>query len=117
LHPGGGYFYTGHPVAAIFPAVAETIFLLDVLVILIAGFSSPTAPPELMTTLAILAVFWTLETAVTILPCRRFVREFIPLRRAVAAVPPTELNETESRDGDVDGMVAGGARGPFGFFD
>ncbi len=57
LLPGGGYFYTGHPVVAIFPAVVEAIFLLDVLAILFFGFSAPKVGPELMSTLAILAVF------------------------------------------------------------
>jgi hypothetical protein len=80
LLPGGGYFYTGHPLVAIFPAIVEAIFLLDVVVILLVGFSSPKAAPELVHGILILGVFWALETGITILHCRRFVREFIPLR-------------------------------------
>ena len=32
--PGGGYFYTGHPLIAVVPAVFEALLLLDVLLIL-----------------------------------------------------------------------------------
>jgi Bacterial PH domain len=85
--PGGGYFYTGHPLVAMLPAVVETLFLLEVLAILLVGFASPQAVAQLLSSIALLALFWALETAVTILHCRRFVREFIPLKRVSAEVP------------------------------
>ena len=80
LLPGGGYFYTGHPLIAMLPAVVEGILLLDVLVLLFAGLASPNARPNILASLAILGLFWGLESAVTILHCRRYIREYIPLK-------------------------------------
>ena len=87
LLPGGGYFYTGHPLIALLPAVVEGIFLFDIIVLLFTGLSSPNALPELTGTLLILAIFWGLETAITILHCRRYIREFIPETRDPNRVP------------------------------
>jgi hypothetical protein len=87
--PGGGYFYTGHPLIAIFPAVVEVFFVLDILVYLIAGSHSPKAAPNVLPTVAILGLFWALETAVTILHCRRYIRDYIPLN-------PSALRQTLS---------------------
>lgn len=79
--PGGGYFYTGHPLVAILPAIVEGILVLDLLVLLFAGLTSPQALRNILPALVILGVFWALETAVTILHCRRYIREYIPDRR------------------------------------
>jgi hypothetical protein len=79
--PAGGYFYTGHPLIAILPAIVETIFLVEVLVILFARMASPKAVPDLFAALLGLGIFWALETAITILHCRRYVRDFIPEKR------------------------------------
>jgi len=85
--PGGGYFYTGHPLIAIVPAIVEALLVLEILLILFAGLASPKAVPELFTGLLLLVLFWGLETAVTILHCRRYVRDFIPEKRDPARVP------------------------------
>lgn len=85
--PGGGYFYTGHPLIAIIPAVVEALLVLEILLILFTGLASPKAVPGLFAGLLFLAVFWALETAVTILHCRRYVRDFIPEKRDPARVP------------------------------
>jgi hypothetical protein len=78
LLPGGGYFYTGHPFIAMLPAVIEGFLMLDILVLLFAGLSSPSTRVTVLPTLTVLILFWSLETAVTILHCRRYIREFIP---------------------------------------
>jgi hypothetical protein len=33
LLPGGGYFYTGHPLVAIVPAVVEALLVLEILLV------------------------------------------------------------------------------------
>jgi hypothetical protein len=81
LLPGGGYFYTGHPLIAMLPAVVEGLLVLEILVLLFAGLASPKAMPNILSGLLLLGLFWALETAVTILHCRRYVREYIPERR------------------------------------
>ena len=90
LLPGGGYFYTGHPFIAIIPAIVEAFLVLEILLILFAGLSSPKAVPDLFAGLLILVLFWALETAVTILHCRRYVRDFIPQKRDPARAPAVD---------------------------
>jgi hypothetical protein len=79
--PGGGYFYTGHPLVAIIPAVVEGVLVLQLFVFLFAGLTSPKTLPNLLPSLVILGVFWALETAVTIRHCRRYIRDYIPEKR------------------------------------
>jgi hypothetical protein len=81
LLPGGGYFYTGHPLIAILPAIVEGLLVLEILVFLFAGLASPKAMPNILSSLLLLGLFWAFETAVTILHCRRYVREYIPSRQ------------------------------------
>ena len=89
--PGGGYFYTRHPLIALLPAIVETIFIVDILIILFAGLASPKAVPDLFAGLLGLGIFWALETAITILHCRRYVRDFIPEKRDPTRSPQTAI--------------------------
>jgi hypothetical protein len=84
LLPGGGYFYTGHPLIAMLPALVEGLLVLEILVFLFAGLASPKAMPNILSGLVLLGLFWAFETAVTILHCRRYVREYIPEKRDLA---------------------------------
>ena len=79
--PGGGCFYTGHPLVAIIPAIVEGVLILEVLVFLLAALTTPHAAPNLLPALLILGVFWGLETTITILHCRRYIRDYIPEKR------------------------------------
>jgi hypothetical protein len=81
LLPGGGYFYTGHRGIAIFLAVIEGYLVLEILFFLFIGLSSPKALPNIRSTLIALGLFWAIETAITILHCRRYIRDFIPDKR------------------------------------
>ena len=92
--PAGGYFYTGHPMIALLPALVEIIFLIDVLGLILVGNRDPQSAGNLPGLLILLFVFWGLETAITILHCRRYIREYIPLKRA-----RTETNRTLAADG------------------
>ena len=94
--PGGGYFYTGHPLIAIVPAVVEAFLVLEILLVLRAGFTSPKAVPEFIHVLLILAVFWALETGITILHCRRYIREFIPEKRDPARMPQKAMPKMDN---------------------
>jgi len=85
--PGGGYFYTGHPLIAMIPAVVEGIFMVNILLLLLAGVASPRVRSNLLPTLAVLVLFWAFETAVTILHCRRYIREYIPEKRGALRGP------------------------------
>ena len=79
--PGGGYFYTGHRGIGIFLGIVEGYLLLEILLLLFAGLASPKAMVNIRSALVLLAFFWAIETAVTILHCRRYIRDFIPEKR------------------------------------
>ena len=79
--PGGGYFYTGHRGIAIFLAVVEGYLFLEILLLLFGGLASSKGIPNLRAALLVLAFFWGVETAITILHCRRYIRDFIPEKR------------------------------------
>jgi len=81
LLPGGGYFYTGHRGIAIFLAVIEGYLVLEILRFLFVGLSSAKALADIRSTLIVLGFFWAIETAITILHCRRYIRDFIPDKR------------------------------------
>ena len=79
--PGGGYFYTGHPLVGLLPALAEIYFIFIIVVIAATGLKSPDAVAGLIGAFTVLAFIFALETAVTILHCWRYIREFIPEKR------------------------------------
>lgn len=79
--PGGGYFYTGHRLIAILPAIVEIFLVLEILALLAVGLRSPQALHRIFSVLLILGLVWAVETAVTILHCRRYIRDFIPEKR------------------------------------
>jgi hypothetical protein len=87
LLPGGGYFYTGHPLVAMIPAVVEGFLVLEILVLLVAGLASPKVMPSIRPALLVLLFVWAIETAVTILHCRRYIRDFIPEKRDPTRAP------------------------------
>jgi hypothetical protein len=92
--PAGGYFYTGHPMIAFLPALVEVIFLISVLGVIVGG--DPQSAAGLPGTILVLLVFWALETAITILHCRRYIREYIPLRRTTTSASKALANQQGS---------------------
>jgi hypothetical protein len=54
---------------------------------LFAGLAAPKAGANLLAGLLLLAMFWALETSITILHCRRYIREFIPEKRDPLCAP------------------------------
>ncbi len=85
--PGGGYFYTGHPFIALIPALVEAFLILEIAVLVVAATRRPALWNNVLSVLLFLAIVWVLETAVTILHGRRYIREYIPEKR-----DPTRLH-------------------------
>jgi hypothetical protein len=92
--PGGGYFYTGHPLVAVIPAIVEGLLLLEIVALLVAQSVSPKAMPSILPALLVLALVWAIETAVTILHCRRYLRNFIPEKRDPARARQDSMAKT-----------------------
>lgn len=82
--PGGGYFYCGQWFLGILDAFAEAFLLLVLLLLLleVVGATKPDAGQEPATWGAVVFVFILLaiEKLFTIYHCKRFVREFIPVK-------------------------------------
>jgi len=84
IFPGGGYFYTRHPVIGIFEAVMETIiFLLLIAASIAFSLSSPSAPRSIVQAIILCAIALGFEKMVTALFSNKCVEDFIPKQRRV----------------------------------
>lgn len=70
--PGGGYFYTGHPILGILDAFAETILI----VVLVFGIFS--GDPEVWSTVPIFAALLAIEKLITVFHAHHYVNELLP---------------------------------------
>ena len=84
IFPGGGYFYTRHPIIGIFEAVMETIvFLLLITATIAFSLSSPSAPRGIVQAIVLCAMVLGFEKMVTALFSNKCVEDFIPKQRRV----------------------------------
>ncbi len=86
LYPGGGYFYTGHPVLGILDALAEAFLTLLVLVNLLVVVSGATGKDEAVAGLAAFLVILVIEKLITIYHASHYVDEYIPAKFDFAPV-------------------------------
>jgi len=73
LAPGGGYFYTGHPVLGVLDAFTET-FLIAILLFGIFGGDA-----ESLSVVPIIAVALAIEKLVTVFHAHHYIQEFLPV--------------------------------------
>lgn len=84
LVPGGGYFYTGHPVLGTFDALIEVYLIVILAGALLAGASFDWAG------VAIVGVLLIVEKLVSVYHSNHFLKEYIPkekLQQALAGAP------------------------------
>lgn len=84
LYPGGGYFYTRHPVLGLMDAIVELYLLLVVLsatVVLISGDQE--AGPAIVFFGAVLGF----EKLMTVYHSNHFIKEYIPKDKVIKPVP------------------------------
>ena len=77
LLPGGGYFYTGHPVIGSMDAVVEGLFLL--MIASGAALAVTGEDPEAWPMVAVFALFLAVEKLITVYHAGHYVKEFLPL--------------------------------------
>ncbi len=78
LYPGGGYFYTRHPILGIGDAITEMILLFIVIIFfidLILGVE------DIQPVLILFSILLIIEKAVTIYHSNHFINEFIPIEK------------------------------------
>ncbi len=83
LLPGGGYFYTGHPVLGLFDALVEGALLLFLLGAIILA---ATGEPDMASEIGLFGVLLTIEKLITIYHSSHYVRELQPADRSFRAV-------------------------------
>jgi hypothetical protein len=84
LVPGGGYFYTRHPIMGFFDAVVE-FFLLWGLVIAIVGYVS--GEQGAIEAIMILAIVLAIEKLVSVYHSDHFLNEFLPIDMDIQVRP------------------------------
>ena len=102
IFPGGGYFYTRHPIVGLLEAIMETIVFL-LLVASTAAFliSSPSAPRSIVQASVLCAIVLGFEKMVTVLFSNKCVEDFIPKQRRVEVLidqSPSHRPSSESED-------------------
>ena len=80
LYPGGGYFYTGHPVLGLGDAVTEGVLLILFVGAFIDALTGEKGP-EAWVLVAILGAALFIEKAQTIYHAKHYVNEYIPVDR------------------------------------
>jgi hypothetical protein len=84
IFPGGGYFYTRHPIIGIFEAVMEIIvFLLLVAATIVFSLSSPSAPRSIVQAIILCAIVLGFEKMAAAMFSNKCVEDFIPKQRRV----------------------------------
>lgn len=99
LLPGGGYFYTGHPLLGIGDALVETYLTIYVFIMLLGVLMGA---PEALPALGLFAGILVLEKAITIYESNRFLEEFLPkqglspyMQTSASSVPEAEVIEPQ----------------------
>ena len=75
IAPGGGYFYTGHPVFGIMDALTETVLLVVLIVGIIGGLNGDA---ESWTMAGVMGVALALEKLLSVYHANHYVAEFLP---------------------------------------
>ena len=84
IFPGGGYFYTRHPIIGIIEAVMETIvFILLVAATMVFSLSPHSAPGSIIQAIVLCAIVLGFEKMATAMFSSKCVEEFIPKQRRV----------------------------------
>ena len=107
IFPGGGYFYTRHPIIGILEAVMETmVFLLLVASTTAYFISAPSAPRSITQAIMLCAIILGFEKIVTALFSNKCVEDFIPVQRHVEVLAD-QLSEHRHSSESEDALTTG----------
>lgn len=85
LIPGGGYFYTGHPVLGVPDALVEAMFLLILILFALDALgmlpSDPGEEPAGWLPVGVVLLILAFEKLLTIFHSRRFIRSYLPVKK------------------------------------
>lgn len=82
LVPGGGYFYTGHPLLGIGDAIVESVLIFMVLMALV-NLATGADAGEQLPVLVIFGIILFIEKLYTIFHAKHYVKEYIPVDKDI----------------------------------
>ncbi|MBN1391502.1 MAG: hypothetical protein JW947_01715 [Sedimentisphaerales bacterium] len=84
LFPGGGYFYTRHPLLGLLRVFMESVFALLLVAVIVTLFMTPLDQQQrLKQAILVCALVLAFEKSMAVLHANKFVDEFIPTERHV----------------------------------
>jgi hypothetical protein len=83
LYPGGGYFYTNHPVLGVGDAVAETLLIFMVLMGIVNMLSGVTDNAVGMFQVVFFGLILVLEKLYSVSHAKHYVKEYIPVEKDI----------------------------------
>jgi hypothetical protein len=83
LYPGGGYFYTGHPILGIMDAITEGLLIIFLIVNIVGALERI----ELWGSVFFVAILLSIEKLISIYHAKHYVSEYIPVDKNIGAVP------------------------------
>ncbi len=109
LLPGGGYFYTRHPLFGALNIVMETLFVLLLTVLLIVfSMDRSYQPRSFGYAIAMCVMMLVFEKAMMIMHCGKFIDEFIPKQRHV--ILQNDLARAQQNSPELENMLCSGWR-------
>ena len=83
IYPGGGYFYTRHPLLGIGDAITESILLLIVVISLIDVLQGN---KDVFGSFVFFSIVLTLEKLITVFHSNHFINEYIPKEKEIKSI-------------------------------
>ena len=83
IYPGGGYFYTGHPLLGIGDAIVESILLLLVVLALIDTLQGG---KDGLGSFVFFSIILALEKVITVYHSNHFIKEYIPKEKEIKPI-------------------------------
>ena len=84
IYPGGGYFYTGHPILGFGDAITELVLMILVVVSLFNVLKGNESGISLLIFYGILLFF---EKVITVYHSNHFINEYIPKEKEIKPIP------------------------------
>lgn len=88
LLPGGGYFYTRHPILGLGDAITETIFILLIIGSWLSMDDPTVAPEEGIAGMVVFGIILLIEKIITVYHSNHFIKEFIPKEKEIKIRKP-----------------------------
>ena len=84
IYPGGGYFYTGHPILGALDAITELILMI---LVVVALFDMVRGPDNVIVRIIFYGIALALEKLISVYHSNHFIKEYIPKEKEIKPAP------------------------------